>query len=163
MLALLGASIFLALGLAEVSLRAFPGLMPEELQLRLHWRETSRPVTLPDPYLGYIYPPNHVARIERPHGDFAFTFTTDEHGFRNPSPWPERAGIVVLGDSMAFGYGVDDDQTWTTLLAARLPGNRIINLGLPGLPPSNICGATKNSAGLCSRLSSCSACSLGTT
>jgi lysophospholipase L1-like esterase len=109
--------------------------MPEEVQLQLHWREMSRPVPLSDPYLGYVYPPNHVDRIERPHSDFAFTFTTDEHGFRDPSPWPERADIVVLGDSMAFGYGVDDDKTWTTRLAARLPKNRVINLGVPGFAP----------------------------
>jgi lysophospholipase L1-like esterase len=134
-LALFAASVVLALGLVEACLRLFPELMPEEAQLWLHWRDMSEPVTLPDPYLGYAFPPNHVDRIARSSGDFAFTFTTDEHGFRNPSPWPERADIVVLGDSMAFGYGVDDDQTWTALLADRLPGSRIINLGFPGAGP----------------------------
>ena len=133
-LALLGTSVGFALGAAEIGLRLFPGLMPEDAQLRLHWRGLSEPVTLADPYLGYVYPPNHVDRIACPDGDFGFTFTTDEHGFRNPSPWPERADIVVLGDSMAFSYGVEDEEAWTALLAAQLPG-RIVNLGLIGGAP----------------------------
>jgi lysophospholipase L1-like esterase len=135
-LVLLGASAAVALGVAEASLRAFPELMPEEARLRLHWREVGQePVSQADPYLGYVYPPNYQGRFERDDGDFAFTYTTDEHGFRNPSPWPERAHIVVLGDSMAFGYGVDDDDAWTALLADRLPGSRIVNLGLIGAAP----------------------------
>jgi lysophospholipase L1-like esterase len=134
-LVLIGVSVGLALGAAEIGLRLFPQLMPEDAQLRLHWRDMSEPATLADPYLGYVYPPNHTDRIERSNGDFGFSFTTDEHGFRNPSPWPERADIVVLGDSMAFGYGVGDDEAWTALLAAQLPGRRIINLGLIGAAP----------------------------
>jgi lysophospholipase L1-like esterase len=134
-LALLSASVVFALSASEASLRLFPELMPEAAQLRRHWQDLSEPVTQPDPYLGYVFPSNHVDRIERPGGEFGFTYTTDEHGFRNPSPWPERADIVVVGDSMAFGYGVGDDQTWTALLADRLPGSRIINLGLIGGAP----------------------------
>jgi lysophospholipase L1-like esterase len=133
--ALLGVSVGFALGMAEIGLRLFPELMPEDAQLRLHWRDLSEPATLADPYLGYLYPPHQVERIARSDDGFAFTFTTDEHGFRNPSPWPERADIVVLGDSMAFSYGVEDDEAWTALLAEQLPGRRIINLGLIGAGP----------------------------
>ena len=134
-LPLVAASVAFSLATAEACLRMFPQLMPEEFQLRLHWRDTSEPVSEADPYLGYVFPPNHVDRIERSDGGFAFNYSTDEHGFRNPSPWRKRADIVVLGDSMAFGYGVDDDETWTALLADQLPGSRIINLGLPGAAP----------------------------
>lgn len=135
-LALVSASVALALGAAEASLRVFPQLMPEEARLRLHWREVNlETVSRADPYLGFVYPPNHEGRFEREDGEFAFTYTTDEHGFRNPSPWPERAEIVVLGDSMAFGYGVEDEEAWTALLAGELPGTRIINLGLIGGAP----------------------------
>ena len=73
--------------------------------------------------------------MARERGEFAFSYTTDAHGFRNQSPWPERADIVVLAYSMAFGYGVDDDKAWTALMADRLPGARIINLGLIGAAP----------------------------
>ena len=126
----------LALGAAEASLRTFPQLMPEEARLRLHWRSVGQNRSPgADPYLGFVYPPNYEGRFERDDSDFAFTYTTDEHGFRNPSPWPERAEIVVLGDSMAFSYGVDDEHAWTALLADQLPGSRIINLGLIGAAP----------------------------
>jgi lysophospholipase L1-like esterase len=134
-LVLLGASLMLGLGAAEACLRVFPELLPEEAQLRLHWQSVNQPVSRGDPYLGHVFPPNHLGRIERFGGDFAFTFTTDEHGFRNPSPWPRRADIVVVGDSMAFGYGVGDDETWTALLADQLRGSPIINLGLVGAAP----------------------------
>ena len=135
-LVLLGASAALALGVAEASLRAFPELMPEEARLRLHWREVGQDVvSQADPYLGFVYPPNHEGRFDRDDGGFAFTYTTDEHGFRNPSPWPERAEIVVLGDSMAFGYGVEDKEAWPNLWPSQLPGSRIINLGLIGAAP----------------------------
>jgi lysophospholipase L1-like esterase len=134
--ALLAASVALVLGAAEASLRIFPELMPGEARLRLHWRQVHPgTVSQADPYLGFVYPPNYEGRFERDDGAFAFTFATDEHGFRNPSPWPERAEIVVLGDSMAFSYGVEDEQAWTALLAADLPGTRIINLGLIGAAP----------------------------
>jgi lysophospholipase L1-like esterase len=134
-LVLLGASVVFALGVAEACLRLFPGLMPEAAQLRHHWRDTNDPVSHADPYLGSVFPPNHVERIQRSDGDFGFTYTTDEHGFRNPSPWPEQADIVVLGDSMAFGYGVGDDESWPAVLADRWPASRIINLGVTGAAP----------------------------
>jgi lysophospholipase L1-like esterase len=135
-LVLLGASVVLALGAAEATLRVFPQLMPEESRLRLHWRAVhAEAVSEADPYLGFVYPPNQEGRFEREGGEFGFSYTTDEHGFRNPSPWPERADIVVLGDSMAFGYGVDDEEAWTRLLAEQRPGSRVINLGLIGAAP----------------------------
>jgi hypothetical protein len=134
-LALVGASIAFALGAAEACLRLFPELMPEEAQVRLHWQDVGKPISQADPYLGHVFPANQLGRIERSDGNFAFTYTTDEHGFRNRSPWPERADIVVLGDSMAFGYGVEDDQAWPTLLEENLPDSRVINLGLIGAAP----------------------------
>jgi hypothetical protein len=42
---------------------------------------------------------------------------------------------VAVGDSLTFGYGVEDDETWTALLARRLTPNRVINLGLIGGAP----------------------------
>jgi lysophospholipase L1-like esterase len=132
---LIGASIALALGAAEACLRLFPELLPEEAQLRLHWRSINEPASRGHPYLGHMFPPNYEGRFERDGGNFSFTYTTDEHGFRNRAPWPPRAEIVVVGDSMAFGYGVEDDETWTALLEDRLPRARIVNLGLVGAAP----------------------------
>jgi lysophospholipase L1-like esterase len=67
--------------------------------------------------------------------DFAAVHYTDGHGFRNAWPWPAEAEIVVLGDSLAFGYGVEDDAAWPAILDRALPQLRVINLGLIGAGP----------------------------
>ncbi len=137
-LGLMVAALVVSLGGAEVFFRSFPQFLDEEAQLRLHWKElgqsgTDQAMTVPDPRLGFRFRPNFVGRLSR--GDFDFTFHTDEHGFRNPSPWPKQADVVIVGDSMAFGYGVDDEEAWPRLVAKALPTTKIINLGLIGAAP----------------------------
>ena len=124
----------LALAAAEWLLRLFPGFLSEEAQLRMHWSElrTMPTVAIPDPYLGFTYPAFYEGEIDR--GDTDFTYTTDEHGFRNPSPWPDTAEVVIVGDSQAFGYGVEDHEAWARLLAEGLDA-RVVNLGLIGAAP----------------------------
>jgi len=137
-LLVLGITVLICLGGGEVFFRLFPQYLSEEAQLRLHWQEVgqserAQSSSVPDPRFGYLLRPHFTGRTGR--GDFHFTFHTDEHGFRNPSPWPARADVVVVGDSLAFGYGVDDDQAWPRLVAKALPGIDIINLGLAGFGP----------------------------
>ena len=58
-----------------------------------------------------------------------------EDGFRSvpTPPAPGAARIVVLGDSYAFGYGVDDDETFAYRLAGLLRGRaEVRNWGVPG-------------------------------
>ena len=53
----------------------------------------------------------------------------DEHSFEKPDG---VFRIVVLGDSVAFGYGgVEQDEIFTQILQDRLTGVEIINLGVP--------------------------------
>ena len=104
----------------------------------MHWHELVEDArghawAVPDPHFGFLYRPNLTGRISR--HELEFNFTTDESGFRNPSPWPEQADVVVVGDSIAFGYGVDDEQAWVRLVANALPEIEIINLGLVGAAP----------------------------
>jgi lysophospholipase L1-like esterase len=137
-LLLLGVTVLICLGGAELFFRLFPQYLGEEAQLRLHWQqvgesEAAQSMTVSDPRFGFLYRPHFTGRTSR--DDLDFTFHTDEHGFRNPSPWPERADVVVVGDSLAFSYGVDDDQAWPRLVANALPGLRIITLGQPGFGP----------------------------
>jgi hypothetical protein len=112
-LALLVAAVAVGVLGLETSLRVFPQLLPEEARVRLHWSAVGgkdangQVMSVADPYLGFMFRPNFTGRLRR--GDLDFTFTTDEKGFRNSSPWPEAADIVVVGDSMAFGYGVPDE------------------------------------------------------
>ena len=130
---LMALSILLAAGVAEVALRAFPGLLPEEAQLRLLWSgERDDTLTVGHPQVGVLYKPLQRKRMQN--RDFDIEVATDEYGFRNTSPWPARAEVVAVGDSLVFGYGVDHAVTWTRLLEARL-GKRVINLGMAGSGP----------------------------
>ena len=135
---LLGLTVLVCLGGAEVFFRLFPQYLSEEAQLRPHWQEvgqseSAQSMSVSDPRFGYLLRPHFTGQTSR--GDFHFTFHTDEHGFRNPSPWPKQADVVVVGDLLAFGYGVDDDQARPRLVAKALPGITIINLGLAGFGP----------------------------
>ena len=45
---------------------------------------------------------------------------------------PSRRSLVVLGDSMTFGLGVEDCETFSSLLAQKHREFRTLNLGVPG-------------------------------
>ncbi|MCS6878208.1 MAG: SGNH/GDSL hydrolase family protein [Geminicoccaceae bacterium] len=139
-IALLLASVFFFLLAAELVLRLFPHLLSEEAQLRLHWAaiagdtDTSgRDMLSDDPEIGFLYRPHSQGRIAR--DDLDFSFRLDSFGFRNPEPRPAKADLVILGDSMAFGYGASDGRDWVSLLRARFPELAIVNLGLIGSGP----------------------------
>lgn len=121
----------------EVFLRLFPAILPQGTQLRIHWQEMGQQglKSIGHPYIGFLYPANSTGGFER--GDLKFTFSTDKYGFRNQLTWPERADIVVVGDSMAFGYGVNDDQAWSELLIQKMPSLTLVNLALIGSGPQN--------------------------
>lgn len=124
----------------ELVLRLFPSLLGEEAALRVHWVEVAgdtdsegRALMVDDPAIGFLYRPRLEGRIAR--GDLDFRFRLDSLGFRNPEPWPEPARLVVLGDSMAFGYGADDGADWVALLRQSLPDAGLVNLALIGSGP----------------------------
>lgn len=125
-------------GASEVILRTFPSFLSEEARLRLHWREVAgadAPAarTVNDPDIGFLYKANDRGTISR--GDFSFVYNTDSNGFRNPTAEVVAADVIVLGDSMAFGYGVQDDQTWVAKLREEHADLDIYNLGMIGAAP----------------------------
>jgi lysophospholipase L1-like esterase len=133
-----GALVVLALlvvGGAEMLLRSFPQLLPAGMAFRLHDNAitVNEVNSVPDDEFGYLWRPHVSARIEG--FRFGFDYSTDALGFRNPEPWPERTRVVVLGDSEAFGFGVDDQDVWARQLDRRLPALGIVNLGLLGSAP----------------------------
>jgi acetyltransferase AlgX (SGNH hydrolase-like protein) len=81
-----------------------------------------------DPALGTLAPPYHTGVCVG--SEFRVPYHTDGHGFRNAQPWPDTAEIVVVGDAVGFGYGVEDDHTWPALLERAVAPTRVINLGL---------------------------------
>jgi len=72
--------------------------------------------------------------------DFCLPVKTDKYGYRNLPDDPEKSNIVVLGDSFAFGYGVEFEESWPRKVEAGLPEARLANFatmaGAPWLYPA---------------------------
>jgi len=123
---LLGAMV-LSMACGEGVLRLCPvSVLPADLQQEL--RAAPRDVGRSHPTIGVLEHPFQTGVFTRP--DMQAVYHTDGHGFRNPSPWPPEADLVVVGDDVAFGYGVEDAQVWPALLAQWLAPQRVLNLGL---------------------------------
>jgi hypothetical protein len=124
-------SILVTITLIEAVLRLFPAWFPVELQQLMQANPKNYGVT--HPYIGHLHKPNNALVVAG--RDFSAVHHTDRYGFRNAWPWPDRAEIVVLGDSVTFGQGVGDNQAWPAILAQSFPASRVINLGLIGAGP----------------------------
>lgn len=120
------ASVVFALALAELLLHMFPSLLPLAISTAANDRGIAHPV------IGNVKAPGSSGVIRT--SDFSQSYQLDELGFRNKGPLPSQADIVVIGDSLVFGYGVDIDQAWPQTLA-RLSGRTVVNLGLIGASP----------------------------
>jgi lysophospholipase L1-like esterase len=119
------------MAMTEAILRFVPSLLSVELQQIIEADPDN--LGVPHSYIGYLHKPNNT--LIRAGRDFRASHHTDGYGFRNAWPWPEKVDIVTVGDSVTFGYGVEDDQAWPALLAKALPHDRLINLGLIGAGP----------------------------
>src|SRR5205823_5303932 len=93
-----------------------------------------------DPELGWTLQPHvHAWQSQL---DFGITIDTDDLGLRAPPgrdagedrPPPRR--VVVLGDSFAFGWGVDGEHMFSSALERELVGRpekySVRTLGVPG-------------------------------
>ena len=52
-----------------------------------------------------------------------------------PRPRPR---VVFAGDSFTYGLGVDDEETFASVVATRLPHDRVLNAGVPGTGPDHV-------------------------
>ena len=68
----------------------------------------------------------------------SYTCSTNSERFRGvreypPHPAVDTIRIAAIGDSITFGHGVADEETYPAILEARLgPGFEVINAGMPG-------------------------------
>lgn len=115
--------------LLEVSLRACPPqLLPTAMQ---HWLTAQR--SIGHPALGALERPQATGLFVGP--DFRVPYRTDTQGFYNLQPWPDAADIVVVGDDMTVGYGVDTAHAWPALIAQTIAPNQVLNLALRDAGP----------------------------
>jgi hypothetical protein len=93
----------------------------------------TRGIHVFSPEYGWIGRPGAVASMG------SGRVTLNRNGYRGPELPPRRDGgptrVVVIGDSIAFGYGVADEQTFTHLLDTRDKGIAAANMGVQGFGP----------------------------
>jgi SGNH hydrolase-like domain, acetyltransferase AlgX len=122
---------FLGLVMIEVGLRIAPGIFGGEVRQQIAADPTKYGVA--HPYIGYLHRPNGATIVSG--RDFRAVHQVDPAGFRNPWPWPQQPQIVVVGDSVSFGYGVEGKDAWPAIVARALPRNPLVNLSLIGAGP----------------------------
>jgi lysophospholipase L1-like esterase len=97
-------------------------------------------------YIQYKLKPNLDLKAVNPFNDIevrkntTFRITSNKEGFRTRQFAPKKEGvlrIVSLGDSSTFGWGVDPEYTYQSLLERRLARSRggaveVFNLGISG-------------------------------
>ncbi|MBI5960951.1 MAG: SGNH/GDSL hydrolase family protein [Chloroflexi bacterium] len=84
--------------------------------------------------------PNRIAAL--PPGRYRLRGWTvnqlDNFTRRVPASQGGECEIVFVGDSMTWGHGVDDDETWVNLVAAQLRGTTVINAGFDQYNSDNV-------------------------
>ncbi len=80
------------------------------------------------PGVHYEFVPN----LENARGYNWERISTNNLGFRGPDLDPSKPTIAILGDSFAFGFGLNDNQTNAEPLREAFPGYNVLNLGVNG-------------------------------
>ena len=88
-----------------------------------------------DPELGWVNKPGVRTRVEGP--KLSYGVEINDRGLRDREHAYEKPDgvlrVALLGDSLAWGWGVDNGLCFADLAEAELgPGVEIINLGVPG-------------------------------
>ena len=80
-----------------------------------------------DPELGWVNIPN--AKINDDRGT---TYTTNSLGYRGGEVDKSKKHIVLVGDSIIYGSGVNDSETLANNLDKKIKDYQVINLGVGG-------------------------------
>jgi hypothetical protein len=128
------AMLSLMLALAFLEGISSCGLFAHDLLARWRWPLPERQHTAYDPELGWVSRPDTV--IEDLYGR-GRSVTINAQGFRGKQPIAVevpggKLRVICSGDSMTFGYGVDDEETWPARLAQGSPGLEVVNMGQGG-------------------------------
>jgi lysophospholipase L1-like esterase len=126
-LAVSAAVFVLAAGAAELAVRA----------LRPAWRPPPAggvPFIRADPNLGWRLREGWRGPFVLPHRTTRVEISAQ--GLRDdeisPRPGPGRRRVLLLGDSFAWGFGVEREEMFDRILEERTPGLEIVNESVPG-------------------------------
>jgi hypothetical protein len=125
------ASVLLCLAALELVLRAYPLLLGDTYANGTLSGYTTRPggIFYRDPALGINFMiPKLTTQMY--YNRYLWTHETDAFGFRNRNP-AVPADVVLLGDSLVYGHGVDYEDTVGHLLQQRT-GLAVVNLARQG-------------------------------
>lgn len=130
-------SFFVAMGTAELTLRIVhpPSAQIEKWVIK-NWNPPETSWMAPHPVLGWYPQINKIARMEDPNFP-AVEVHTNSAGMRGTREYPltKPAGmtrVALLGDSMAFGFGVHDHESFPALLEAVNKNLEVMNFAVPG-------------------------------
>lgn len=88
-----------------------------------------------------IYTSNPERGYIMPDGTYelsTWTATLDDGGRVIPNTGEADCTIAILGDSVAFGYGVDDAAVWVNQLAQDYPDVQFVNYAVPRYNSTNV-------------------------
>ncbi len=127
-----GLALVSALVAGEVTARVWLG---ETFVQGAHTGPPQALVGKPDPDLGWVLRGN--SNFEVAGNGFRYRVRTNSRGWRDQERSFEKpAGqkrVAVLGDSTAFGWGVDQEDMWSAQLQELLgPGVEVLNFAVPG-------------------------------
>ncbi|MCK4814619.1 hypothetical protein KA005_02520, partial [bacterium] len=99
----------------------------------------------PSYVVGYVCSDKTMPYALKPHFSHAvsdngwhplpFEVTLDEYGYRNGPGIDGSYDNVIVGDSVAFGFGVNDDQTISSALSHKTK-QKVYSLAIPGAGPA---------------------------
>jgi lysophospholipase L1-like esterase len=112
-------SIIFCIGMLELGLR-LTGIVQVGPHPPLIFQESSNPA------ISYELKSSIVRKAYRS------TVKTNTLGLRSEERDPSRPLFVTLGDSITFGYGVENDETIAAQLERQIPDIQFLNAGVPG-------------------------------
>jgi lysophospholipase L1-like esterase len=125
-IALLVASLAIVIAAAEVACRTLVDT-GREYHIEM-WKYAVRLKRIAaDPALGHEHVPSRAMRL------MGADVVINSQGLRNAELGPKAPGtvrILMLGDSIAFGWGVAQDETMSAVVARILPGVEVVNSGV---------------------------------
>jgi lysophospholipase L1-like esterase len=124
--AVVAAGVVVVLAAAELGARVlFPQLAPITGERVSYWCY--------DDTLGWAHRPGQYGRFRHP--DFDIDVRINSRGLRDdeyPVARDERRRLLVLGDSFAWGFGVEHRERFSEIIERRHPDWEVINAGVSG-------------------------------